>query len=233
MLVKTKIIVIGLLVSLAQITNAGINPKKLISQINAKFNKVSDYKASAKLQFDIPNVKMSNMGATVLYKKPGKFKIKAPGILFLPKQNPLNETMQIIADTSAYQAISMGTEIVNGKTCQIINILPIKQIGELVLGKFWIDEKGILIVKSEITTKNNGTIITENSFGTNAAYALPDQIKVTMEVSKFKIPKMLAMDINKKKKKDANPNAKEKAVIIMNFSNYVINKSIPDAEFIN
>jgi hypothetical protein len=172
---------------------------------------------------------MSNINAKVFYKQPGKFKMKAKGIFFLPKQNPLQNIMEMLKDTAGYQAISSGKE--NGWA--VINIIPTKSMGDLVLGKFWIDEAKMLIMKSEITTKNNGTVITENKFGTNAAYALPDEIKIIMDVNKFKIPKMLALDSNRKKQVDANPTAKkESASIVLKFTNYAINKKLDDSNFI-
>ena len=209
-----------------------VDPKKSINKINEKFSKVADYKADVAMQFGIPNVKISNINATVLYKNPNKFKMKAKGLYFLPKQNPMQNVMNTLKDTANYQAIYSGKALVNGTNCIIVNIIPIKPMGDLVLGKFWIDDVKNLIVKSEITTKNNGTVATENKFGANAIYALPDEIKINMDVNKFKIPKMLALDINKKKKLDANPNnKKESASITLHFTNYIINQKIEDREF--
>jgi hypothetical protein len=209
------------------------NPKKMISIINQKFGKISDYTADIAMKFEIPNVKMGNINARILFKQPNKFKMKAKGIFFLPKQNPMQNIMTMLKDTANFQAISSGKEIINGITCSIINIIPIKDMGDLVLGKFWIDDTKILIMKSEITTKNNGTVITENKFGANAMYALPDEIKIIMDVNKFKIPKMLALDINKKKKVDTNPEGKKEAAsILLKFTNYSINQKLPDTSFV-
>jgi hypothetical protein len=210
-----------------------LNPKKTISIINQKFGKISDYTADIAMKFEIPNVKMGNINAKIYYKQPNKFKMKAKGIFFLPKQNPMQNIMTMLKDTANFQAIASGKEIVNGVPCSIINILPIKDMGDLVLGKFWIDNAKILIMKSEITTKNNGTVITENKFGSNAMYALPDEIKIIMDVNKFKIPKMLALDINRKRKVDENPTEKKATSnIILVFSNYLINQKLSDASFV-
>jgi hypothetical protein len=224
-----KIIVNTIFIGISIVGLAQPNPKKSIQIINQKFAKVADYKADVGLLFNIPNVKMSNIQAKVFYKQPGKFKMKAKGIFFLPKQNPLQNIMEMLKDTASYQAISSGKE----NNLSIVNIIPIKNMGDLVLGKFWIDETKNLILKSEITTKNNGTVITENKFGANAMYALPDEIKIIMDVNKFKIPKMLALDINRKKKVDENPTAKkESASIVLQFKNYVINQKLDDTNFV-
>jgi hypothetical protein len=207
--------------------------KKIIQKVNLKFAKVNDYKADVNLKFNIPNVKLGAIDAKVFFKKPGKFKMKAKGIFFLPKHNPLQNMMTTLQDVNSYQAIASGNEMVNGVNCIVINIIPIKAMGELVLGKFWIDEAKTLIMKSEITTKNNGTVLTENKYGKYAEFALPDEIIMNMDVNKFKIPKMLALDINKKKTVDANPGAKKQAAsIVLKFTNFFINKTVEDKEFV-
>jgi hypothetical protein len=214
---------------------AQTNPKKLITAVNAKFSKVKDYKAETHLHFEIPNVRMKDIDAKIAYKQPNKFKMKAKGVFFLPKQNPLQAVMTALGDTSAYQAVLSGTEVVAGQQCVIVSIIPLKDMNDLVLGKFWISEKQILVYKSELTTKNNGTVITENTFGNQAAYALPSAIKITMDVNKFKIPKMLALDINKKRKVEnpADANKKEVANIFLTMKNYQINGVVTEADFVD
>jgi hypothetical protein len=128
-----------------------VDPKKSINKINEKFSKVADYKADVAMQFGIPNVKISNINATVLYKNPNKFKMKAKGLFFLPKQNPMQNVMNTLKDTANYQAIYSGKALVNGTNCIIVNIIPIKPMGDLVLGKFWIDDVKNLIWKEIVT----------------------------------------------------------------------------------
>jgi outer membrane lipoprotein-sorting protein len=228
-----KIFTLLLAVILYSITQAQTpNAKKLIAQINQKFQTVSDYSSDVQINFDIPSVKMSNIKAKVYYKKPNKFRIKAPGVLFLPKQNPMQQIQTMLNDTSAYTAIISGQEKVGSANCYIVNIIPIKPMNDLVLGKFWVDVNKVLILKSEVTTKNNGTLITLNTFGAQSNKALPDKMEIVMDVNKFKIPKMMALDINKKKAKGADkPNERETARIIITFLNYKINTNFDNAVF--
>lgn len=207
------------------------NAKALISTINAKFNKVQDYETQVQMLFNIPSIRLSNMQGTIYFKKPNKFRLKAKGLFFMPKQNPIQDINKLLADTASYTAITNGRETVDNSICTIVNLIPKKSIGDLVMGKFWIDEKNILITKSEITTKANGTLTTLNKYGNLAAYALPSELTLLMDVNKFKIPKMLAMDINKKQSKVVNESKTENASIKFIFSNYKVNTKLPDAVF--
>ena len=210
---------------------AGDDPKALIRELNRKFNLVNDYTASLYMKFDVPGVKLSSMQGRVLFKRPNKFRIKAKGIFFLPKQNPMQQVSSMLLDTSAYTTVISGYEMLNGKTCAIVNIIPVKNDQELVLGKFWVDTKNILILKSQMTSRNNGTIETLSEYGSNSTYSLPDKMTIQIEMKKMKVPKMMAVDLNKKSKEVVDPNKLEKGRIDLFFTNYKINTRLSDDEF--
>ncbi|HPI55281.1 MAG TPA: hypothetical protein PLU10_11360 [Chitinophagaceae bacterium] len=226
-----KSILIFLLSLVCLQATAGDDPKALIRELNRKFNLVNDYTASLYMKFDVPGVKLSSMHGRVLFKRPNKFRIKAKGIFFLPKQNPMQQVSSMLLDTSAYTTVISGYELLNGKSCAIVNIIPVKNDQELVLGKFWIDTKNILILKSQMTSRNNGTIETLSEYGANSTYALPDKMTIQIEMKKMKVPKMMAVDLNKKSKEVVDPNKLEKGRIDLFFTNYNINTRLSDDEF--
>ncbi|MBI3235612.1 MAG: hypothetical protein HYZ42_16505, partial [Bacteroidetes bacterium] len=110
------------------------------------------------------------------------------------------------------------------------NIIPLTDTGDVILGKLWIDEKNAVILKSQITTKSNGTILTEYIYGTQLIYGLPDQMNFEIDVKKFKIPKSVAADINTTKSKSQGKEGK-KGKIIIKLKNYQINQGLSDALF--
>lgn len=205
--------------------------KRLIRELNRKFYLLNDYSANIAMKFDIPGVKMNNMNGKVFFKKPNKFRIKAKGIFFLPKQNPMQNISTMFLDTSAYTTVISGYEVIDNRKCAIINMIPLKNENELILGKFWVDMTNPLVIKSQITTRNNGTIETQNYFGDMIQYALPSRIIINVETSKIKVPKMMAMDLKKKSADKSKLNEKEKGKIELNFSDYKINTKIPDQVF--
>ncbi len=205
--------------------------KRLIRELNRKFYSLNDYSANIAMKFDIPGVKMNNMSGKVFFKKPNKFRIRAKGIFFLPKQNPMQNISTMFLDTAAYTTVISGYEVIDNRKCAIINMIPLKNENELILGKFWVDMTNPLVIKSQITTRNNGTIETQNYFGDMMQYALPSKIVINVETSKIKVPKMMAMDLKKKSADKAKLNEKEKGKIELNFSDYKINTKIPDQVF--
>jgi len=208
---------------------SGQTPTQIIHTVNQRFSTVSDYKADVHVLCNIPAIKIDAINAKVFYKRPDKFKVKAAGILILPKQN-VNFLFTTLADTGNYTAVKTGEEILSGVTTQVINVIPNKDTSDLILGKFWIDVQRGLVLKSQLTTKSQGTILIENTFGSMAAYALPDQMVFTVDTKKFKLPKALAMDINSSSREKELETDDGKGRVTLTFSNYIINKGVTAEE---
>jgi outer membrane lipoprotein-sorting protein len=226
-----KIILLFIFSAITLKASAGDDPKVLLRALNTKFNRVNDYVADVTMAFDIPGVKMSRMKGKVLFKRPNKFKIRTKGIFFLPRQNPMQNMQAMLLDSNRYTSIISGYEIVGGKNCAIVNIIPLKPSDELILGKFWVDVKNPLVLKSQITTRNNGTIEAENSYDTEIAYALPSKIVIRLETKKIKMSKIMSVDLNKKSKPKDGEDVLESGYITMLFSDYKINTKLRDEEF--
>ena len=160
------------------------SPKKLFAEINKKFDKVNGYKSDLRLDFDIPFVKIKTVNAKAKYTKPDQFDITSTSLLFLPKQKNLM-AQQVLRDTNSYTAVLAAEETISGVKTIVVNVIP-NTDGDLILGKFWIDKTRKLILKSQLTTKSNGMVTIENTFGKFADYALPDKMQFTVDVAKFK-----------------------------------------------
>ncbi|MBK7763856.1 MAG: hypothetical protein IPI46_10870 [Bacteroidetes bacterium] len=220
-----------ILILLAQHAMAVDDSKLLIREINRKFALVADYNANVDMKFDIPGVKMNSMKGKIFFKKPDRFRIRTKGIYFMPKQNPMQQIGSMLLDTNSYTSIISGYETLDGRECAVVNIIPTGNQSELILGKFWIDKKNPLIMKTQITTRNNGTIETQNVYGSMAKYALPEKITIVVEMKRFKMSKMMTADLNKKSAPKKTENQTEKGRISMTMSNYKINTKFSDAEF--
>ena len=205
------------------------NPKEIITKVNQQFAKINDYSAAISMQFDIPSVRLEKISGKVFYKKPNKFRIKTQGIIFLPKQNPYF-ALAALLDTNSYTAVLGEEEKINTALTTIITILPNKE-SDLIIGKFWIDKSKSLIIKSQLTTRSNGTLQMENFYGINNSFALPEKMTFTLDVTKFKVPKAIAVDINSKTKTKTDGSKKGIGTIQFLFSNYQINKKISDTVF--
>lgn len=222
---------ISLLLLFPFLLSAQSTPKQLIQAANQRFAKVLSYSAVINLNFQIPGVQLEPINGKVYYKKPTKFRIHSKGIIFLPKQNPYY-ALQSVRDTNSFTAVPSGNEIVNGKNTTIVSVIPTANADDLILAKFWIEDARQLIHKAQLTTKTNGTITIEQSFGSYASYGLPDVIKFVVDVAKFKIPKAVAMELNSKAKKpETNNLQKGTGEITLRFSDYVLNKQLDEKVF--
>lgn len=227
-----KLLIITALLALT-ISATAQSPKHTLALVNQKFGKVNDYSANIHLQFNLPSVNMQPIDGKVFFKKPSKFRIRTKGIIFLPKQNPYY-SLSTLTDTNSYTAINTGEENIGNTVATIIQVIPNGGDNDLILGKFWIDKVNNVILRSQLTTKSSGTIQLESNYGANSsiAYALPDKMTVTVDMAKFKIPKMFSADINAKSNHDPNANAKGTGVIILSYSRYAINQKLPDSVFV-
>lgn len=202
----------------------------IIKAVNAKYMKAKDYRADAVIDTRISFLKILPQKAKVLFKQPDKFRIKATGIAILPKQQ-FDNLFVLLKDESSYEAFVSGSEVINGISTMLVSIIPKKDTGDLVFAKIWVDAKASLIMRSQLTTRSNGTVLIDYTYGAYEAYALPDKIMFTVEVKKFKIPKAVSADINSTASKVPAGKEPKTGKIIISLKNYVLNKGIADTEF--
>jgi outer membrane lipoprotein-sorting protein len=205
------------------------SPNKILNTVFLKLNKARDYSVDVNIKVDLPFIKMLPINAKIYFKQKDKFKVDSKSIAIVPKQGFV-QLAKLIGDTNNFTAIQQKSELINSKTLAIINIIPLSDTSDIVLGKLWLDEDKSVIIKSQITTKSNGTILTEYTYGSNITFGLPDVMIFEIDIKKFKMPKSVAADINSSKNKSTETKIK-KGKIIINLKNYQINKGIDDAFF--
>jgi outer membrane lipoprotein-sorting protein len=207
-------------------------PNKILSSVYTKLNKAKDYTVDVNVKVDLPFIKMLPINAKIYFKQKDKIKVDSKSIAIIPKQG-FDQLTKLIADTNSYTAIQQNTELVNNVQTTLISIIPANDTSDIILGKIWVDEKQTVIAKSLITTKSNGTILTEYTYGTQIAYGLPDKMMFEIDIKKFKIPKSIAADIQSSKAKTPENTAKKekKGKIFITLNNYTINKGIDDKIF--
>jgi outer membrane lipoprotein-sorting protein len=210
-------------------SNRAQQPNKILNQVYAKLNKANNYSVDVNIKVDLPFIKMLPINAKIYFKQKDKFKVDSKSIAIVPKQGFVQLT-KLINDTTAFTAMYQSSEIINGNKISLINVIPLSDTGDVVLGKLWIDEKLQVIIKSQITTKLNGTILTTYEYGKNIDFGLPDVMVFEVDIKKFKTPKAVAADINTTQKKEAEKFGK-KGKIIIKLTNYLVNKGISDAVF--
>jgi outer membrane lipoprotein-sorting protein len=201
----------------------------ILNNVINKFNSVKDYTVSVNVKANIPMIKILPSKATVYFKQKDKFKVVSKGIVILPKQG-FTEINTFLADKNSYMAIEGDSAKVGGVNTHQITVIPNGESNEIVLAKLWIDSKRSVIMKSQITTKSNGTVTTIYSYGDKVNFGLPSQLVFEIDVKKFKLPKSVAADINKTTTEKATK-TKNKGSITISLTDYKVNTGLSDSIF--
>lgn len=208
---------------------SGQTPDQIIGTVNNRLSRINDYRADVVVVCDIPSIKIKPIQARVIYRKPDKFRVRAEGILVLPKQNA-NFVFAALSDTDTYTAVGTGTEMIRGTRTEIVNVIPSADTSDLILGKFWIDALRGLVMKSQLTTKSQGTILIEFTYGSQAGYGLPEQMVFTIDAAEFKLPKSLTLDLGTSSAGKKSGITSGKGKITLTFAGYIVNKGVTNRE---
>ncbi len=205
------------------------DPSTSVNQVIARLNKLRNYQADARIKSDIPLIKILPVNAKVYFKQPDKFRMITKGIAILPKKNGFMDLVALLRNKAQYNALSTGFENINGEKVESITLLPTDDTGEIILAKIWIEPELHLILKSQMTTRTNGTVVSAYQYGKDKEFGLPSEMVITVDVKKFKIPKGVVIDINRT---DIVPENKRKiGQIQIFFSNYRVNLGVEDRIF--
>jgi outer membrane lipoprotein-sorting protein len=204
-------------------------------QLEAAYQKITrakDYTADARITTDIPLLRILPVQAKIYFKQPDKFKVESNSIFVLPTQG-FNNISKVMQNKTAFTSVQSHTEKIGNILTNVINVIPTSDTGQLLLARFWIDPATSLVYKSQLTSRNNGTVVMEYTYGTNASYGLPDKIVVSLDVPNIRIPKSMTSDTRKSsKKKQPEPGTFQKGTITIEFSKYQINKGLKDETFV-
>lgn len=202
----------------------------LLARLVAKMDKVKDYSVNATIKSDIPMIRILPVNAKIYFKQKDKLKVVSEGIAILPRQG-FTDISKLLQNKNSYAAFSTGNEMIQNVKTDVITVLPAGDTSDVVLAKLWVDAASDVVMKSQITTRSNGTVTIDYQYGSQKAYGLPDNLTFTVDVKKFKIPKGVATDINKTSTPNASPEASRTGKIYIYLSGYNINKGIDDAFF--
>ena len=200
----------------------------LLTSVINKMKKVNDYSANVTIKADVPMIKVQAVNAKIYFKKENKFKVKSKSIAILPKQG-FTEVNSFLFNPKKYISVETGSQMIGNKSTKIITVIPNENTNNIVLAKLWIDPINKLILESEVTTRKSGTLKAKYSYGANKNFGLPASILFTVDVKDFKMPKSFSSNPHRGSSKKTK--TKKQGKILLNISNYQINKGIPDSFF--
>lgn len=197
-------------------------PEDVLARLQVKFKKVKEYTVQAEIDTRLPFIKMLPVKAQIYFRQPDVFKVQSKGIAIVPRQG-FDQIGKLINNSGAFTLVPQGNEIIQGVSVQIVTLIPRQDTGELLMGKLWIDPLKVVVVKSQLTTRNNGTVSADFVYGTQTANALPDKIIFSVDTKKFKIPKAISGDMNSSTAQNTSGTQNTKGTITILLKNYVVN----------
>jgi len=212
---------------------SGVNAQAanaLLTKVVTKLNTVKDYSATANVTADIPMIKILPSKAKIYFKQKDKFKVESKGIVILPKQG-FTDVNSFISNSKNYQSILGDTTVINSTKSVLVTVIPNGESSEIILAKLWVDYTRNVLMKTQVTTKTNGTVTTTFTYGDKVSFGLPSKMVFEIDVKKFKLPKSVAADINNRDAK-VKEDTRKKGTITISLSNYSVNQGLSDALFV-
>ena len=227
-----RIFFLSWLIIVASISAKAQDAKDLIMQIKEKLDRVNNYEAKGRMKMNVDFIKAPVASVKVYYKRPDKIKINnESGISLIPKGSVNISMGSIIANISQCDIIDAGRD--DKMNLRIIKLLPRDDNANVVLSTLYIDEKQLLVKKAKTTTKENGTYELEMTYGNYAAYGLADKVIFSFNTKDYKLPKGVTLDYEDGSKKPSEEDKikDKKGTVEIRYSEYLINKGIPDSVF--
>ena len=205
----------------------------LVNKVKAKLDQVHDYEADGRMKTDVAFIKAPIGKVKVFFKKPSLFRLKKDGGISLLPKGGVSVNMNSIFAISDFVALAAGEAVVDGIKTRIVKLLPNNESSDIVLTTMYIDETNLLIKKAVTTTKENGTYDIEMSYGQFALYGLPDKVVFSFNTKDYKLPKGLTLEFDDdvKEPSAAQKLKNRKGRVYITYTNYIINKGIPDSVF--
>jgi hypothetical protein len=202
----------------------------LVKRITRGTASVRDYSVQTTITPKLPMINVQPLQATLYFKQKDKYRFVTPGIAVLPKQG-FSDLARLLSNVDLFSPLITGKENVGGVATSVITLLPTVDTMDVVVAKLWVDPATALVHKAQITTKSSGTVGVRYAYGAESSKGLPRQVVFTVDMKKFKIPKGVATDLNRKKSSSSKDEPASSGTITVDFRDYRINKGVDDAVF--
>ena len=205
----------------------------LVQKVKEKLSIVNDYEATGKMKTNVIFLKVPVATVKIYFKKPNKLRIKnEKGISFIPK-GAVTINMNNILSNGSFTAIDGGLVKLGNTNTRMVKLLPQDENSDVVLSTIYVDETNFVIRKAKTTTKDNGTYELDMTYGKYTEFGLPDKIIFTFNTKDYKMPKGVTFDFDDgQAQKKAEANMKNhKGKVEIDYSEYSINKGLPDGVF--
>lgn len=156
-----------------------------LQRLKERMDSISGFQARVRMEVDISFVNMPVKHAEVYYQKGEAIRITSEDFVMIPKRGldlTLNELYKY-----PFMTLNLGKVGFAGRQCEVIKVIPTTDRSDYSIATLWLDTAALRILKSQISTKNNGVFDIVYHYK-NEPLALPSEILVKFAVSGVKIP---------------------------------------------
>ena len=201
--------------------------------VRGKLGLVNDYVADVKMKIDVAFMRVPLMTGKLYFKAPDKLKLERNGGVSIMPKKSISLTLSSLMPAGNPTVIDAGYEMIGNQNVRVLQVVPQGET-EIVLTKIWVDESRMLPLRTETTTRENGTIRMDLEFGNYVSLALPDKVVFVLDIKEYKLPKGVTMDYDdgtQEMMAKAKKLKMKKGRIEIRYLKYEVNKGVNDAVF--
>lgn len=214
-------IVAAILLS-SSVAQAKPTSAQVLAQVERNYAAIRDYSADVEVAINSPQVHAAKTKATIYYKRPNKLKLVArEGFAVLPRDAfPGNPVAAIRAN---FDVAYGGSGKAGGEPVHVLKLVPKTSQAERTM-KLLVDKRRGLIVGTEAEFGAAKFSSRWTYVRVDGRYWLPSQIKVEMSGA-------MSRPVFDPDEIKVVPPKSGKGTALVTFSNYRVNKGIPDSVF--
>jgi outer membrane lipoprotein-sorting protein len=226
------IAIIGLSVRLVLALNQSApDPQKIIDRVRFTYEAINDYRVTAHVKVNIPNLRMPDKRIKILFKKPDRMSIQTNGFALVPKIGFIPILDTLLTNNTTVQFKNTIQE--NGKILHLLEFTP-KQQPEDASITIWVDTQRWTIEKALLRLKDTGESVMNFSYRQIDGFWLPETTKVYIRIE-HGIPMLNRPTIDSPVGSVDRSNLGNKepmdGQVIIFFKDYRINRGIADYLF--
>ena len=208
------------------------DPDEILQKVLSTFEKINDYSVDVRIKVDVSFLKIPDMEAKIYFKQPDKMRIKSDNFAMLPKQGFNFSPVSLLR--KSHTAIFVKFENLRGIETAVIKVIPLEEKSEMILSTLWIDLENYVIVKVESSARPSGTFTIDFNYKkTDSDFYLPSKMTFTFPADQMLIRGNIKDPFNSSDDKDDSEKKDDKneGKVTVSYSNYIVNKGIPEEIF--
>ena len=207
------------------------NPQVIIEKIQARLEQIDDYRVTARVNVDIPNLRMPDKKLTIFYKSPDKLAVKTSGFAIVPKIGFLPSVKDLIDEDM--EVILKNTLREDGVTIYVLDLTS-KELSAGTTASIWVNSQRWTVEKVLIHVENAGESAINFYYLQVGSFWLPESTVVYLNMERG-IPYMnrptVENPVGTIDRRSQNKSRPVSGKVLVIFEDYHINQGLDDSLF--